>query len=804
MLNKLKIKIALGICLFAHYSFSQNIGKISGNVKSKTEALEFATVLLSKKIDTTKIIANTFTDSVGHFAFEKIELGEYKIRFSLIGYNTATKDIVLSAENQTVILSNFEIFEDGKLLQNVTVTAQKRLIEKTPQGFIVNAAANITTTGGTATDILKNTPTVSVDADGAITLRGKTPQFLINGRASNLANPDQIPASSIESIEIITNASAKYDANAESGIINIRLKKNKGDGTNGAFALGAGLGAKGRASSSFLLNNKAKKWNFGLGYDNRFAGRTRNINGQRTNFNLPETYQLNQIRIDSRKEALQNLKLNIDFSPNDKNSLGFEAIGSKEGQDNDENLYSKLLKQNQSLVSNINRHSFEYERTKVAEFALNYERKFENKAKSLTANLSTSIDKNRQNTDIISQPLTLENNTNGNQILERTHNYESGYITNPSIDYTFPIANIGQIETGYRGVFRSIKADYQASINQNGTYIVNTATSNIFNFNENVTAFYAQLNSLDAKVQHNFWKYTIGLRAEQVNNHGATQDAKTNFKNNYLKFFPTANFSYFTSPESFWKLSYGKRINRPNMGALNPFTDITDILNPHSGNPNLKPEIAHNLELGFNKEADKYSFSSNIFYRYTKNTIRPFFVLQPNGANLNMPMNIGNGSTTGLETVFSGKPSKKYDFNASVSLFQQHLDGSNVSADAVQDAFGWYGKLINNIIPWQNGKLQLIGNYNSAIATPQGKRIAQKFIDLGFQQKLGKTGNARLGMTVVDVFNTLKNGVLNKTNEFSNYRYGKVDTRAIMVTFGYSFRSAFKDKLLDNKFSKEY
>jgi outer membrane receptor protein involved in Fe transport len=785
-------------------SFAQNFGKITGNIKSKTEALEFVTVLLSKKSDSLKVLQNTFTDSTGNFKFDKIEIGEYQLRFSLVGYLKSTKNVTISEQKSDIEIIDFQLSEDGTLLQNVTVTAQKKLIEKTSQGFIVNASANLTQTGGTATDILKNTPTISVDAEGAITMRGKTPQFLINGRASNLANPDQIPASSIESIEIINNASAKYDANSESGIINIRLKKNKSDGTNGAFALGAGLGAKARASSSFLFNHKAQKWNFGLGYDNRFAGRSRKIGAGRTNFNLPETYLLVQNRNDKRVEGVQNLKFNIDFSPNDKNSITFEAIGNTERQDNNEDLITKLYQLSKAFVSNTDRNSFEYERVKVGEFALIYNKEYTQKYKSLTANISSSVENGRQNTDIFSQSYAENNAKIGNEVLERTHNYENGNITSGNLDYAFPIGNNGQIETGYRGVLRSLTAEYQTSKKTNGQYVINTSASNIFDFTENVHAGYIQYNSINNGADQHFWKYTIGLRAENISNSGSNQDASTKFSNNYLQLFPMANITYNLDAESSWKLSYGKRFNRPGFGQLNPFVDITDALNPHSGNSNLKPEIAHNLELGFNKEADKFSVSTNAFYRYTKNTIRAFYQLLPNGVNLNSPINIGNASTAGLETILSSKPSPVCDFNLSVSLFQQHINGANVGVDAVNDAFGWYGKLINNFVPWHNAKLQLIANYNSSLITPQGKRLAQKFVDLGFQQKIHKNGNAKLGVTMVDIFNTLKNGFINITPEFTNFRNVKVDTRAIMVTFGYSFKSAFKDKLLDNKFSREY
>jgi outer membrane receptor for ferrienterochelin and colicin len=228
---------------------------------------------------------------------------------------------------------------------------KKKLIQKTAEGIIFNVAANIAQIGGTATDLLKNIPTVEVDADGAISLRGKKPLILINGKNSAITNIDQIASSSIESIEVITNPTAKYDANAESGVINIKLKKNNQNGINGAVALGAGFGAKGRINSSILLNHKTEKWNFGLGYDNRFAGRTKKIKGSRTNYLITDEHFIEQQRNDERTEQLQNLKFNIDFSPNDKNNFSFEAIANKEGQDNNETLKTIIKRANSSFFS---------------------------------------------------------------------------------------------------------------------------------------------------------------------------------------------------------------------------------------------------------------------------------------------------------------------------------------------------------------------------------------------------------------------------------------------------------------------
>ena len=799
----IKSLFTFSLSFFSQFLLAQTTGRVVGRVFDKDLPLEFVTATIFKQADTGRVAYYATTDTSGSFIIEGIELGDYLVKFNLIGYKQSAQKFSVTAASALVKFDNYLQRNDLNFLEAVTVTSQKKLIEKTPQGFIVNAAANITATGGTATDILKNTPTVSVDAEGAITLRGKTPLILINGRNSNLSNPDQIPASSIESIEIINNPTAKYDANAESGIINIKLKKNKQNGTNGAVALGAGLGSRGRINSSFIINQKTKKWNLGLGYDNRFAGRTRKINGGRTNFNLPDEYLLNQNRQDKRLEQLQNLKFNADFTPDNKNTFSFEAIGNMEGQDNNENLNSALYKQNNNLNANTNRHSIEIARSKVAEFSLDYNRKFSNERKALSANISSSINKDRENTDITSQSLDKNNIGTGSPWYQRTHNYENGHVSTAKLDYVFPVSKRASIESGYKGIYRSIHADYQTSDLINNVEIINTGASNIFTFNEQVQAAYIQYSSSFGKASTENWKYTLGVRAEQVLNDGNTQNNSTKFTNSYLKLFPTASLVYYHSADEFWKISYGKRINRPGLGQLNPFTDITDSLNPHSGNPNLKPEIIHAIEFGFSKEWNNYSLSSNLFYRYAINTIRQYAQLQPNGANLSFPVNIGNATTYGIENVFNAKPSSWYDFNASLSLFQQKLNGDNVSMDAVQSAFGWYTKLINNFVPWQNGKIQVTGNYNSAVPTPQGKRIAQYFVDLGFQQKLGR-GNARLGLTVSDIFNTFKSGYVNNTQEFSNYRYGKADTRAFIITFAYFFKSTFKEKLLENKFSTDY
>jgi outer membrane receptor protein involved in Fe transport len=385
-----------------------------------------------------------------------------------------------------------------------------------------------------------------------------------------------------------------------------------------------------------------------------------------------------------------------------------------------------------------------------------------------------------------------------------THNYEDGVTTNASLDYAIPTSANGVIETGYKGLFRTIKTDFLTADKVNDTYITNTAVSNIFNFNEQVQALYFQYhNTTNVKDKEASWNYATGIRAEQVSNNGETNSLSTRFSNDYLKLFPTAHLAYNFNQKESIKISYGKRINRPGLGQLNPFIDITDILSPHSGNPNLKPEIIDAYELSFNNGTSKLNFTTSLFFRHSINAIRSFYTQLPNGAILNMPMNIGNADNYGIESMIIGKPFLAYDFNLSATVFNQKINGSNITNDGVNNGTNWSGKVINNFTLNSASKLQIIANYISPKTTPQGETFSLYNVDLGLQQKLGKS-NFKLNFIIVDAFNTLKSGYNTQTSTFSVYRSQKSDTRACMITLAYSFKSALKDKMLENKFNAEY
>jgi outer membrane cobalamin receptor len=801
-MKKWKQNLSLLIFLFtiSQFSFGQKSTSVKGKISDGKLPVEFVDVILKNTNDSTKVANYTVTDASGNFSLDNVLSGDYQLQFKLIGFKTFTQKIKVA--DSPIFIGTITLQNDTNLLNAVVVNSQKKQIQKTAEGFVFNAVSNISQSGGTATDMLKSIPTVAVDADGGITLRGKSPMILINGKNSAITNMDQIASSSIESIEVISNPTAKYDANAESGIINIKLKKNNQSGINGAVVLGSGFGAKGRLNSSVLLNQKSEKWNFGLAYDNRFAGRTKKIKGERINNFIDDEHFINQNRNDERTEGLQNLKFNVDFSPNERNSFSFEALGNLESQDNDETLHTQVNTNTNQFFSDNIRHSLELERSKVGELAFSYDRKFADDRKNLTASITSSFNKHRENTDIDTYDYDEYNTQIGDVFLQRTHNYEHENISNAIVNYAIPVSEKSILETGYKGTFRFFNSDFESADKTNGEYVVNPLASNSFKFNEQINAVYGMLNSFVGDKENPKWKYNLGLRAENVSNTGATKNNSDRFNNDYYKLFPSASLQLNLGTDEFVKIGYSKRINRPDLDELNPFVDITDALNPHGGNPYLQPEIIHIGEMSYNKEWSKYSFSTNAFYRNATNTIKQYAELQDNGVIFLQPRNIGSTITYGLETIFSLKPIGFYDANISITAFQQNINASNLAQDVVNSAFSWYGKIINNFVPWTGGKLQIIGNYNSALATPQGKRIPVYNVDMGFQQKIGK-GNARLGLVVTDMFNTLESGYKNNTLLFSNNRTSKSDTRALMITFAYTFKSDFKEKLLENQFSTE-
>ncbi|MFZ6009082.1 MAG: TonB-dependent receptor domain-containing protein [Bacteroidota bacterium] len=788
--------------------FAQGTGTIKGAVTEDGKPVAFATVFITSQLDSAKVLSGGVSDEAGHFAWQNIPYGEYMLRVKMLGFITKRIPVELSAASPVAEIQPISLEPDVRMLNAVEVLAARELIQKTDEGFVVNAASNLTQIGGTAADLLKNMPGVWVGADGEVTLRGKTPLTLINGRVSGIVGIDrgaqlqQIPAGSIERIEIISNPSAKYDADSEGGIINIVLKKNEDAGTNGAFAVGLGKGERYRLNASALINYKKDKWNIGAAYDNWYTTRTRRVKGDRINDDVPEMYYLTQRRFDERLVFYQNAKTNIDFIPDNKNAVSFEALWAFPGEDNRESLKNIYETDGHDFTGSNQRHSNEIRRSNSVEASLKYVHRFDTPGKLLTANVSNAFNKDKEDTDITTSDLSEEGGILRTSSVQRTHVYQQTNLFNLSLDYDQPMSNQGMFETGYKGITRYLNSDYGRAVLGNGSYISDPLNTGIFDFNEQIHAAYLQFSGWQGLQDEPRWKYDAGLRAEQVWNNGETINKSTSFANQYFNLFPSGTISFYSKKQNNLKLGYGRRISRPGLGQLNPFTDITDSLNQRSGNPKLKPELIHSWELSYNHTIKKGSVSVSAFYRVRNNAILPFTVLDESGVAFTQPRNFGKAITYGSELIATYNPFSFYDLNASLSAFRVSMEDVNGTTGVSNDLLSWYAKLVNNFTMTKKGKLQVIGNYTAPTAIPQGESVAVYFVDAGYQHKIMK-GKGRLGAVVTDIFNTQESGLITSDSGFVFSRIFKQDTRAVMITFGYSFRSSLKESLMENRFRND-
>lgn len=796
------------LLLVSAFAFGQNTGSVSGKaIDADNNIIEFVNVFLTSFKDSATIINGTVTDNNGRFVLKNIPFNNYHIHLQFIGFDKHQQTIVLNDANRELDLGTIILKQGAIALNSVEITAFRSLIQKTEEGIVLNASENLTQIGGTAADLMKNMPGVQVDMEGNLTVRGKSPLIIIDGRVSGVGgvdrstNLEQIPASTIDRIEIITNPSAKYDADAESGIINIVLKNSTDLGTNGAIALGGGLGARYRLNGSFLINQESPIWDLGLAYDNWFTTRTRTVNKQRVQYDSDDNHFLSQPREDERTIQTQSARFNVGYTPNKQNSFRLEGIWLFEGQDNLETIVSTSETVLHDFTSRNSRFSNEIRRFHTGELMLNYTRIFDlNRKLSIDAN--SAIEYNRENTNISTQNLTMQNTEIVHPFLQTTHFYEDANLTNIAVNYAHPIKETEFIEAGYKSTLRFINDDYLRSNLQNGVFITDLSHTDIFKFNEQIHSLYLQYTGWTGTLQEPVWKYQFGIRPEQVFNSGDNVQSSYNFSNIYFLLYPSVSLMYYTPNGNLFKLAYSKRINRPSVGDYSPFVDITDSLNVWSGNPDIKPEISHSVGLSYNHAFTKASISASLFYRLTSRSIFPYTTIDNGGVSTTRPENFGNSSTYGVEAVFTYKPNEYWAINLDASLYEQRIEQNAELQNVLRNQLTGYTKCINNFDVWENGRLQVIANYTSPIVIPQGLKNEVYFIDLGFQQKI-LNGQGRLALTVTDIFDTQSTKTAVSDIYFNLSHSRKVDTRAVMLIFAYTFRSEFKEKLLDNKFKNE-
>lgn len=759
-MNKILISlllIALFFNVLAQPSGNVPPAAIKGIVKGKiVEAgsntpLEYANVVLYSLKDSS-LAGGSIADANGVFVVDNLKSGKYYLDAKFIGYEHTIKgDIFINPKNSTVNLGVLELNPAAENLNEVNVYAQDAPIIYEIDKKIIDPAQFPTSANGTATDVLANTPSVVVDIEGNVTMRGSSDfTVLIDGRPTPFKAADaleQIPASTIRNIEIITNPSAKFDPDGNAGIININTKKSKLTGISGI--VNASADTYGSLTGDFLFNYKLDKFNFFL------SGNKANRLGRGTLERFNQTFGEDTITTEAfgdneRGHESWSVKSGFDYYLNDLNTFTFNvSLNGRSRIRSGINNFHEYSTSGMDLRS-LTESSTDGGGTNVA-FSFDYKKKFEKEGQELTAYAYYETGKDYE--------LSFYDQFNGDNILiEGLKSWEEGDGDEMrfKLDYVHPFTKKMKLEAGYQS-----RVDYAKEWNDVHWYTV----SNEYVPSEK-SEFYSE-TEFDRTIHSAYSTFSnsgellgfqLGLRTEYTDRSLAWKDET--YEINRWDFFPSAHVSYKLPLEQQLIASYTRRIERPRSYFLEPFLTYMDANNVRQGNPDIEPEYIDSYEVGYQKQIGKKGFvSAEMYHRKTNNKIeriRSVYDLENNVMKMTMD-NVGTDYATGFEFMWNYNPTKWWSFNLMGNAFNYRVEGNLYGEDMSETSNNWHGRLGNTFTVTKNTKLQLDAMYHSPTTTLQGRREGFAFTNVAvrqdfFDKKLNVT------LSVRDVLNTAKFG----------------------------------------------
>ncbi|WP_409012524.1 TonB-dependent receptor domain-containing protein [Dyadobacter sp. Leaf189] len=769
--------------------------KVTGKiVDAQTSGpLGYASIRLFKAADSS-FVSGAITDETGGFIVD-ISAGNYYALSEFIGYKPQfTSNVRLTAANSPFDLGLIKVSPSARTLDEVTVQAEKSTMELSLDKKIFNVGKDLANAGGTAVDILTNVPSVAVDVEGNVSLRGSgNVRILIDGKPSGLVSIkgasglQQLQGSMIERVEIITNPSARYEAEGMGGVINIVLKKERKEGINGSFDIITGHPTNYGAAAN--VNYRRKNLNFFINYTMSY----RNTPGK--NFVYQELYRDDSTFIMERdmktnlKGMANSARGGIDYYFNPKNILtGSYTWRTSKGKRFSTLTYRDYLTNKNNLTSYTIRTQDETETEPNSEYSITYKKTFNRKGQEFTADVRY-LD-NWENSDQYYNENVY--NPNGSPLdiaplLQRAVNYETEKQLLFQADYVHPFAKDGKFEAGGRSSSRDMTNDYTVTQRANdGGWITLPNLTNDFLYEENINAVYGIVGNKTGKVS-----YQAGLRAEWT---GVTtelkQTAEVN-KRTYANLFPSVHVTYDLAKQNAFQLSFSRRVRRPQYNDLSPFATYSDNRNYWSGNPDLNPEFTNAFELGHIKYLAKGSLTSSLYYRHTNGKITSIRRVQEDGSSYTRPENLGTEDAYGAEFTSSFNPVQWWKFDASFNFFRAITDGANVDDTFKSDTYSWFVRAMSRLTLWKTTDVQLRGNYEAPQQTPQGRRKALATLDLAATRDILKN-NATLTLSVIDVFNSRKFRSITEGANFYTRNSSQGRLRQINLTLNYRLHQAKK------------
>lgn len=775
-------------CLFfsLHAQF-----QVEGKVISREDnsSLEYARVSLLHTKDSS-VVNGVVTDKDGTFRLEAAK-GTYRVNVTIMGYESYVSDVFsLDEANTKIILSPVKLKTATTTLDDVEIRAEKSSMELSLDKRVFNVGQDLANVGANASEILSNIPSVTVDPQGNVKLRGSSDvRILIDGKPSGLINVKggeglrQLQGSLIESIEVITNPSARYEAEGNAGIINIVLKKERKDGLNGSFEVT--LGQPTNLGISANVNYRYKKVNFfvNYGFNYRFEP---NVGSLYQEIYTGDTTLVQlQSREGSRKGLNNNIRGGLDYFFNERNILtAAYRFQRTDGIRETDIRYEDYLNSTSNLISTSLRNQYEEEQEPYSEYAITYKKLFLREGHELNFDaryLNYWENSDQDFTEITFLPGETPEMGTINRQNSINDEFEDQYLL--QLDYIRPIGKEGKFETGWRSSFRKMTNDYLATEeNDDGLWIPIPEFDNIFDYDENIHAVYGILGNKSEKIS-----YQAGLRVEATDVETRLRETNEVNPRNYTNFFPSAHLSYHLLGNNDLQISYSRRIRRPTYRELSPFVTLADGRNFFSGNPNLNPEYTHAFELGYLKFFEKGSISSAVYYRNASSTIQSIRRVDERGFSSRLPENLKGQEAFGAEFVFGYNLYKWWKLDASFNFFRAITDGTNIDATFNSDTYSWFVRQTSKFTLPKQFSIQLRANYDAPELTPQGKRKAIYNIDLAVQKDiLDRKGRVTLNAT--DVFNSRISRNIFEGEGFYSNASSQFRRRQVNLTFTYHLR----------------
>lgn len=822
-MKNLKIFILSLLLSTTIYAQKDKTITVSGTVMDSdvNAPLEYATISFFSKTEN-KIVNGGITDLEGKFSID-IQPGTYDISVEYISYKTKTyKDKVL---DQDINLGTVSLSIDIESLDAVEVVAERTTVEIKLDKKIYNIGKDLTTAGGTVSDALNNVPSVAVDIEGAISLRGnENVRILINGKPSAMAGfgdtniLSQLPAEAIERVEVITSPSARYDAEGTAGILNIILRQKETLGFNGSFNLN--VGTPETAGISANLNYRTEKFNLFTNLGWRYFSSPRNsyndvnyfdriIDGQVVE---PQYERIREKQEVDRLNRNYNANVGIEYFLTEKSSLT-ASLFYRYGEDADVSLNNSQRFNDNSIVEETLRREKQTEDDNRYQLSLNYITKFNDDGHELKMDFQYENSKEDQFTFINENYLATQQQNPEPFQSERVFTNEDQKEYLFQADYVLPLGENARFEAGYRGNFKNEITDYQLQQEDvaTGNYIVNDTITNVFDYTENVNAFYSQYGTKFGQ-----FSFLLGLRLENTQLKGDISSLLTNtelveafgfpiqtkFDNNYLGLFPTLNIIYNLSKseddsEESITFGYNRRINRPRGWFINPFPTRSSRTNVFQGNPNLQPAFASAFDLGYLKRWNKLTLTTSVYYQHETDSFER--VEENTGQQTTdgidiirtIPVNLSTNKRTGAEFGIMYNPKKWLKLNTSFNFFQFETDGEFNGVDYSAKNNSWFARFSSKVTLPGNVDWQTNANYRGARQDAQSDTDGIFSMDLAFSKEILKD-KATLSLNVRDLFNSRKRNSFTTTEFFTRESESQWRQRSINLSLIYRFNQQKK------------